>query len=416
MNRPDHLETELTAWFNETAAHQATDFLDDILWQTAHSSQRPRWTFLERWIPVDITMSRVQAPTGARYIALLVILILIAAIAVALAGAQRRIPTPYGPANNGVIAFTTANGDIAIGDPVTGAVTMIVAGPELDSSPVFSPDGTRIAFVRQVEEMVRVFAVDVTGGDPIELTTAALARADWLQWSPDGTRLAWLSGGSPWIAKADGSDAHRLDVGVVVREEISWRPPNGSELLVRGLSIDEAAFGLFLVSVDGSDLRAVTPLDGTSADYNYATWSPDGSQFAYSSWQDKPSGERQPVHVVTVEGLRNVVIKPDDGSLLMTPAWSPDGTRMGFTVIGQGIGVGPADDETPHLTLTGPQSLGQLDFAWSPDGKVIFGVPQVTGEPWLIDPAGGPGTRVSWNYTDFPRNRASWSNWQRLAP
>ena len=120
MNRPDHLETELMAWFNETAPPQTSDFLGDILWQTARSSQRPAWTFLERWIPVDMTMSRVQAPTGARYVALLVILILITAIAVALAGAQRRIPTPDGPANNGVIAFTTANGDIAIGDTLTG--------------------------------------------------------------------------------------------------------------------------------------------------------------------------------------------------------------------------------------------------------------------------------------------------------
>lgn len=416
MNRPDRLETELTAWFNETAAPQTPDFLDDILWQTAHSSQRPAWTFLERWIPVDISMSRVQAPTGARYIALLVILILIAAIAVALAGAQRRIPTPYGPANNGVIAFTTANGDIAIGDTLTGVVTTIVAGPELDSSPMFSPDGTLIAFVRQVEDMVRVFAVDATGGEPIELTTSALPTAAWLRWSPDGTRLAWLSGGSPWIAKADGSDANPLDVGVIVREEISWRPPNGSELLVLGLSIDDAAFGLFLVDVDGSDLRAVTPLDGTSADYHYATWSPDGSRFAYSSYQDKPKPDAEPVHVVTIDGLRDVVIKPDDGSRVLTPAWSPDGTRIAFTVSGKGIGVAPAGDETPHLTFTGPQSLGQLDFAWSPDGKVIFAVPQVTGEPWLLDPAGGPGTRVSWSYTEFPRNRASWSNWQRLAP
>jgi dipeptidyl aminopeptidase/acylaminoacyl peptidase len=413
MNLRDHLETELTAWFNESAAPQTADFLDDVLWQTAHSSQRPRWTFLERWIPMDITMSRVQAPTGARYVALLVILILITAIAVALAGAQRRIPTPYGPAINGVIAFTTATGDIVTGDTLTGAITLIVGGPELDSSPMFSPDGTRIAFVRQVEDMVRVFAVDATGGEPTELTTAALARAEWLRWSPDGTLLAWLSGGSPWIAKTDGSDAHPLDVGMIVRDEISWRPPNGSELLIRGLSIDEAAFGLFLVNVDGSDLRAVTPVDGGGKDYLWVTWSPDGTRLAYSSW---PYDTESSAHVLTIDGLRDAIIKPDDGSRLLSPAWSPDGTRIAFTVEGKGIGVAPADDETPHITLTGPSFLGLLDFAWSPDGKVILAIPQGTGEPWLIDPNGGPGTRVSWSYTDFPRNRASWSNWQRLAP
>lgn len=414
MMPTERFERQLPDLLTDLAEPRTPDYLDDLLWQTAHTSQRPAWTLLERWIPMDVTMSRVQAPMRAGYLALLAILILIAAIAFAIAGSQPRVPPPFGPAANGVIAFTTALGDIVTGDPVTGATRTIVGGPELDSSPTFSLDGTRIAFVRKVEDMVRVYAVDATGGEPIELTSAPLPAVAWLQWSPDGARLAWLSEGSLWIAMTDGSDAHRVDLNLTIREEIAWRPTDGSELIVRGLPDGKAAYGLFLVKADGSDLRSVTPLDGGTPNYNWVTWSPDGSRVTYSNYPNK--GVPLQAHVLTIDGLRDVVLKPDDDSGLLAPAWSPDGTRLAFVVKGKGIGVAPADDESPHVTLTGPMSAAPLDYHWSPDGNLILAVPQGTGEPWLLDPAGGPGIRVSWTASDFPRNRGSWSDWQRLAP
>ncbi len=414
MMPTDHLERQLPELMTELAEPRTPEYLDDLLWQTAHTSQRPAWTLLERWIPMDVTMSRVQAPTRARYVALFAILTLVAAIAFAVAGAQPRVPPPFGPAANGVVAFTSAMGDILTGNPMTGATTMIVAGPELDSSPTFSLDGTRIAFIRKVEEMVRVFAVDAIGGETIELTTAPLPTVSWLRWSPDGTRLAWLSGGSLWIAMTDGSDAHPLDLGLIIREEFAWRSPDGSELVVRGLDTGRAATGLFLVKADGSSVRPVTPLDGGDHDYYWVSWSPDGKRVAYSDWPDK----RYPVqvHVLTIEGLRDVVLRPDAGSEHFAPAWSPDGTRLAFVVGGRGIGVVPTGDESPHVTLTGPSFMGALVYDWSPDSSVILAVPDGTGEPWLFDAAGGPARRVDWSPSDFARNRGSWSNWQRLAP
>ena len=75
--------------------------------------------------------------------------ILLAVAAVAYVG-TRRGPSPappFGPAANGAIAVER-DGDIVSVDHATGAVTPIIAGPELDSAPAYFRDGTRIAFER----------------------------------------------------------------------------------------------------------------------------------------------------------------------------------------------------------------------------------------------------------------------------
>ena len=48
---------------------------------------------------------------------------------------------------NGLIAFIDESGDLVLGDPATGTVERLVAGPDVGSA-VFSPDGSRIAFLR----------------------------------------------------------------------------------------------------------------------------------------------------------------------------------------------------------------------------------------------------------------------------
>jgi hypothetical protein len=108
-----------------------------------------------------------------------------------------------------------------------------------------------------------------------------------------------------------------VDLNLTIREEIAWRPPDGADLLVRGLPDGKAAYGLFLVRADGSDLRPVTPLDGGTPNYHYLTWSPDGRRVAYSGFPNKDHPAR--VHILTIEGLRDAVLTPDVGSEHFAP-------------------------------------------------------------------------------------------------
>src|SRR6185503_3879196 len=117
------LERELTAWFADTAAPQTPDWTADILGATATMRQRPRWLFPTRWLPAAVVprLPRLTLqPVPLRTIALLALLGLLLAAAVTLyVGSRPRLPAPFGPAANGLVAYAEG-GEIWTVDPVTG--------------------------------------------------------------------------------------------------------------------------------------------------------------------------------------------------------------------------------------------------------------------------------------------------------
>jgi hypothetical protein len=74
------------------------------------------------------------------------------------------------------------------------------------------------------------------------------------------------------------------------------------------------------------------------------------------------------------------------------------------------VGVVPADDPTPHVTLTGPTFANGIQHDWAPDGTAILAAEWDSDQPWLLDPRGGPGRRL-----DMTASFPDWIEWQRLA-
>ena len=73
------------------------------------------------------TIPVVRLPLRQFAIVALLVALLAAALA-AYVGSQRRVPAPFGPARNGVIPYIS-NGDIYVGDPVTGRTQLLVTNP-----------------------------------------------------------------------------------------------------------------------------------------------------------------------------------------------------------------------------------------------------------------------------------------------
>jgi len=410
---PPEFDRLMTAWFDaEARVHEPDDLLERTVSRTVRIRPRPAWLLPERWYPMELTMRRARVPRAASYLILVVVVALLAATAIAIIGSQRRVPAPFGPASNGVVVYTTSTADIATVDPSSGVVKTIIGGTEADRAPSFSRDGLRIAFVRKVSGGDAVFVADATGERQARLTPEAMAEVPGVNWSPDGTKLAFVSLDRIWIAKTDGSGASRLDLGdISAIVELAWRPPDGRELILAG--VQDGKTRLFVVRLDGTGLERISPIDGNDLAFQWVTPSPDGSRVAFGMFPETQ------IHVATIDGKLDQIVAPSGGVRLNFPRWSPDGTKIAVmqvpddddTVQTTRIGVFPADDASPQISLTGPAFTGGVEFDWSPDGRSLLANQWDSDVTWLLDPTGGPATQNSWK-ASFPGGVP----WQRRAP
>ena len=99
------------------------------------------------------------------------------------------------------------------------------------SSPTWSPDGRTICFVSR-EGRAALFKIDIDGGTPRKITTAAGGNITEPDWSPDGTTIIFTSmTGSFNLYKvsADGGTAEPLVVG----EDPCWAPNSRTVVFTR---------------------------------------------------------------------------------------------------------------------------------------------------------------------------------------
>jgi Tol biopolymer transport system component len=410
MTTFERFEREIPTLMDELSPSQLPDYLDDMLRQTARTSQRPAWSSLERWLPMGV-IARTQPMRLLpwRMIAIAAALLILATAALAYVGSQpSRLPAPFGPARNGAIVFANAEGDIVSVDPATGEATTIVAGSETDSDPWFSNDGTKFAFDRRTagDAIDRSLFIANSDGSGVHQLMGPGSQIDWFDWSPDGDRIfisrtSDMLGAITIVDANDGTTATfdvEFDVGAV-----SWRP-NSDQLVVT------APGAFYVVGADGSGLRQIIADPDA---INEPTVSPDGSKLAYASWTTGAEGR---IHVIDIDSGVDSGVDFAPAFVYLSPFFSPDGTKLVVhrsDADGYLLTILPVDGRGPAVPMGvhHPDMTNGARVLFSPDGTKVLATYQDDGTTWLLDTATGEGEHVSW-----PIPKETSGSWQRLAP
>jgi dipeptidyl aminopeptidase/acylaminoacyl peptidase len=249
--------------------------------------------------------------------------------------------------------FTT---DIYVADVETGKSIQMTYQPKNDSSPRWSPDGSKIAFFSNREKGNQIWIISLAGGEAYQLTKLEDGASGSIRWSPDGQKIAFFT-------QRDLSE-----------EEKKAKEEKRDEIVVdETMRLNQLA----VIDVDSGVVQRLT--DGKTY-VSDPSWSPDSKKIAFASRPSTDADDifHSKIFIIKSSGGTPERLTNTKAITEMSPQWSPDGKNIAFSA-GPGYDLWADPDDVYFVPAEGglPTNLtSQLDRSesvvrWAKDSRNI---------------------------------------------
>ena len=247
---------------------------------------------------------------------------------------------PFAPSHDGQkIAFSTYENNtryLYVMDKKGGTPLLLASAKQFCGNPVWSPDDSKIVFVKGDDVSSTRYDIYVTGSDGTHQQRLTTDKANFSpQWFPDGKTIVFAANDNGncgiYTMRADGSGQKRISPAgrCFGSPQVS---PAGNKIAM--VSADWEGSQIFVTGVDGANLKQLTTTvnpkyhdTGFPKEGNHSpVWSPDGSKIAYVSWANGTPD----IFVMNPDGNNKKELtnseKRDEN-----PCWTKDGKYIVFS-------------------------------------------------------------------------------------
>jgi Tol biopolymer transport system component len=178
-----------------------------------------------------------------------------------------------------------------------------------------------VIFTASTYTASNIFTVNPDGSNLTQITFSP-GTNDHLEWSPDGTRIAFQStrdgNQEIYVMNADGSNQTRLTNDPSGDVTPTWSP-DATKIAFCSNRHPSGFFQVYLLTNLGG-VAPPTPLTSTPLRHLYSAWSPDGTKIAFDG---TPTGGNRDLYVMNSDGTNETKITNSSGALFTSPKWSP---------------------------------------------------------------------------------------------